>query len=74
MQIGQVFRQFQYPTSPLAPVADLQLRSLLATTPVVRQGEQTEQEMDDVFARLAREAEGIQDIDAKMRVPSRAAA
>jgi site-specific recombinase XerD len=58
----------------LAPVADLQLRSLLATAPAVRQGEQTEQEMDDVFARLAREAEGIQDIDAKMRVPSRVAA
>ncbi|MFE9806099.1 integrase [Streptomyces sp. NPDC005548] len=52
----------------LAPVADLQLRSLLATAPI-RQGEQLEeQDMDDVFARLAREAEGIQDIDAKMQV------
>ncbi|MFF0474394.1 integrase [Streptomyces sp. NPDC004284] len=58
----------------LAPVADLQLRSLLATAPVAGQGQQAEQEMDDVFARLAREAEGIQDIDAKMQVSSRAAA
>jgi hypothetical protein len=47
---------------------------LLATAPAVRPGEQTEQEMDDVFARLAREAEGIQDIDAKMRVSPKAAA
>ncbi|MFF5125911.1 site-specific integrase [Streptomyces syringium] len=54
----------------LAPVADLQLRSLLATAPVIGQGAQSEHEMDDVFARLAIEAEGIQDIDAKMQVTS----
>ncbi|MEU2911929.1 integrase [Streptomyces massasporeus] len=57
----------------LAPVADLQLRSLLATAPSSREDGQSVSAMDEVFARLAREAEGIQDIDAKLQVPSRAA-
>lgn len=57
----------------LAPVADLQLRSLLATAPSSPEDGQRVQAMDEVFARLAREAEGIQDIDAKLQVTSRAA-
>ncbi|MEU5548007.1 site-specific integrase [Streptomyces sioyaensis] len=46
----------------LAPVADLQLRAMLATA----DDEITEApmpELDAVFARVARESEGIQDID-----------
>jgi hypothetical protein len=56
----------------LAPVADLQLRSLLATAPSSRESEQSVPEMDEMFARLAHEAEGIQDIDTKLQVMSRA--
>ncbi|MFI6374408.1 hypothetical protein [Streptomyces sp. NPDC050546] len=52
----------------LAPVADRQLRSLLTTAPALREGERPVRGMDEVFARLAREAEGIQDIDAKLQV------
>ncbi len=52
----------------LAPVADLQLRSLLATAPASRAGDAATGSLDSVFARLAREAEGIQDIDDKMAV------
>ncbi|MFE9445881.1 hypothetical protein ACFYO2_44825 [Streptomyces sp. NPDC006602] len=55
----------------LAPVADLRLRSLLTTAPPFREGERPTREMDEVFARLAREAEGIQDIDAKLQVTPR---
>ncbi|MEV5979684.1 hypothetical protein [Streptomyces sp. NPDC052114] len=36
------------------------------------EGEQLAREMDEVFACLAREAEGIQDIDAKLQVTERA--
>jgi site-specific recombinase XerD len=50
----------------LAPVADLQLRSLLATAPPSQAGQTTAGPLDAVFARLAREAEGIQDIDDRM--------
>ncbi|MEU6904261.1 site-specific integrase [Streptomyces coeruleorubidus] len=57
----------------LAPVADLQLRSLLTTAPPFCEGEPPARQMDEVFARLAREAEGIQDIDAKLQVTPRAA-
>ncbi len=48
----------------LAPVADLQLRSMLvdADNPV----QAPMPELDGVFARIARESEGIQDIDARM--------
>ncbi|WP_330452235.1 site-specific integrase [Streptomyces sp. NBC_00869] len=53
----------------LAPVADLQLRSLLATASVSEAGE-APGSLDSVFARLAREAEGIQDIDDRMQVVS----
>ncbi|MGW2858250.1 site-specific integrase [Streptomyces sp. NPDC001205] len=49
----------------LAPVADLQLRSLLATAPAAQAAPVTGP-LDGVFARLAREAEGIQDIDDRM--------
>jgi site-specific recombinase XerD len=55
----------------LAPVADLQLRSLLTTAPPFGEGERPAEGMDEVFARLAREAEGIQDIDAKLQVTPR---
>jgi hypothetical protein len=45
----------------LAPVADLQLRSMLADAadPVPA----PMPELDDVFARIAKESVGIQDID-----------
>ncbi|MCD9193412.1 site-specific integrase [Streptomyces albireticuli] len=49
----------------LAPVADLQLRSLLAIAPAA-QAVPVAGSLDGVFARLAREAEGIQDIDDRM--------
>ncbi|MFD5720918.1 site-specific integrase [Streptomyces sp. NPDC127036] len=52
----------------LAPVADLQLRSLLATAPSSEAGEAVAGPLDSIFTRLAREAEGIQDIDDKMSV------
>lgn len=47
----------------LAPVADLQLRSLLADAPELNTGRRP---MDETFARLAREAEGIQDVDDRL--------
>lgn len=49
----------------LAPVADLQLRSMLAgaTEPTAA----PMPELDVVFARIARESEGIQDLDDRMR-------
>ncbi|MEU1090086.1 site-specific integrase [Streptomyces sp. NPDC005892] len=46
----------------LAPVADLQLRSLLADFRPA-DGPLSEGELTEVFARLARESEGIQDLD-----------
>jgi integrase len=46
----------------LAPVADLQLRSLLADF-VPAGGSVSEQELTALFARLARESEGIQDLN-----------
>jgi len=51
----------------LAPVADLQLRSMLADaqSPV----EAPMPELDAVFARIARESEGIQDIDSRLLPP-----
>ncbi|MFE2711949.1 tyrosine-type recombinase/integrase [Streptomyces mirabilis] len=48
----------------LAPVADLQLRALLAAAPDAGQPMQTS--LDSVFARLAQESEGIQDVDDRM--------
>ncbi|TJZ95676.1 hypothetical protein [Actinacidiphila oryziradicis] len=63
----KAFGQFRYPTSPLAPVADLQLRSLLAE-PVDQDGGMTEERMTSLFARIARETEGIQDLDDRMDV------
>ncbi|WP_275462294.1 integrase [Streptomyces noursei] len=51
----------------LAPVADLQLRSLLETAPLPHdEAAGAELPLDEVFARVARETEGIQDIDARM--------
>lgn len=49
----------------LAPVADLQLRSMLAT----KDDTSTERmpDLDSVFTRVARESEGIQDVDARMQ-------
>lgn len=49
----------------LAPVADLQLRSLLADY-VPAGGPVSEEELTGLFARLARESEGIQDLDEKL--------
>lgn len=49
----------------LAPVADLQLRSLLADF-VPADGPVSEQELAGLFARLARESEGIQDLDDRL--------
>ncbi|MFE9367872.1 tyrosine-type recombinase/integrase [Streptomyces sp. NPDC006978] len=53
----------------LAPVADLQLRSLLESAPLVG-GDAAEPagSLDELFARVAQETEGIQDIDARMEV------
>ncbi|MFB7468905.1 hypothetical protein ACFCZ1_36380 [Streptomyces sp. NPDC056224] len=62
---SQVFGQFQYPTSPLAPVADLQLRSLIADFQP-EEGPLSEGQLTSVFARLAQESEGIQDLDDKL--------
>ncbi|MGP3941886.1 hypothetical protein [Streptomyces sp. 6N106] len=50
----------------LAPVADLQLRAMLATSDN-DVAEAPMPEMDAVFARIARESEGIQDIDARLQ-------
>ncbi|MFJ5548621.1 site-specific integrase [Streptomyces sp. NPDC093225] len=49
----------------LAPVADLQLRSLLADF-VPAGGTVAEEELTGLFARLARESEGIQDLDERL--------
>lgn len=51
----------------LAPVADLQLRSLLET-PLLPDGAgaEAERSLDELFTRVARETEGIQDIDARL--------
>lgn len=56
----------------LAPVADLQLRSMLAAAddPI----EAPMPELDAMFARLSRESEGIQDIDDRMRPATAGAA
>ena len=53
----------------LAPVADLQLRSMLAgaAEPIAA----PVPELDAVFARVARESEGIQDLDDMGQVPGR---
>ncbi|MCZ1018284.1 site-specific integrase [Streptomyces noursei] len=56
----------------LAPVADLQLRAMLATAE--DRIEAPMPEMDAVFARVARESEGIQDIDARLQPPAGGAA
>jgi hypothetical protein len=47
----------------LSPVAHLQLESILAAAESEGQDRDVE-DLDDVFARLARETAGIQDIDA----------
>jgi len=49
----------------LAPVADLQLRSMLATKDGPAAGPMPD--LDSVFTRIARESEGIQDVDARMQ-------
>ncbi|MFD7749735.1 site-specific integrase [Streptomyces sp. NPDC059698] len=46
----------------LAPVSHLQLESILAAAETTADGQDVES-LDDVFARLARETQGIQDID-----------
>ena len=52
----------------LAPVADLQLRSMLsgAAEPIAA----PVPELDAVFARVARESDGIQDLDDLGQVPA----
>ncbi|MFC9636324.1 hypothetical protein ACFTY8_45865 [Streptomyces mirabilis] len=59
----KAFGQFQYPTSPLAPVAHLQLESILAATETTDDEDKDVENLDGVFARLARETAAIQDID-----------
>jgi site-specific recombinase XerD len=55
----------------LAPVAHLQLESILAMADSSDDREGQVEDLDDVFARLARETAGIQDIDALVTaVPS----
>jgi hypothetical protein len=49
----------------LAPVADLQLRSMLAG--VDQPAGAPMPELDELFARIARQSEGIQDLDDRMR-------
>ena len=49
----------------LAPVAELQLRSMLATEDGMPAGPMPD--LDSVFTRIARESVGIQDIDARMQ-------
>ncbi|MGW5442743.1 hypothetical protein [Streptomyces asiaticus] len=48
----------------LAPVAHLQLESILAAAEPADVQEQQVEDLDGLFARLARETDGIQDIDA----------
>ncbi|MBO2466248.1 site-specific integrase [Actinomadura violacea] len=50
----------------LAPVADLQLRAMLATADD-DPAEAPMPELDALFARVARESQGIQDVDARMQ-------
>ncbi|WP_254708440.1 site-specific integrase [Streptomyces lunaelactis] len=52
-------------THYLAPVADLQLRSMLAAADEPAPAPMPE--LDPLFARIARESEGIQDIDDRMQ-------
>jgi len=52
----------------LAPVADLQLRSMLAGATEPESAPMPE--LDAVFARIARESEGIQDLDDRLRPAS----
>jgi integrase len=51
----------------LAPVAHLQLESILAAAEPVDDEKQQTENLDSVFTRLARESEGIQDIDDRMQ-------
>lgn len=51
----------------LAPVADLQLRSMLATATSGEADPAPMAELDAVFAKIAAESEGIQDIDDRLR-------
>ncbi|WP_327172585.1 site-specific integrase [Streptomyces sp. NBC_01336] len=53
----------------LAPVSHLQLESILAAAETVDEGEKVE-DLDGVFARLARETAGIQDIDTLIEAAS----
>jgi hypothetical protein len=53
----------------LAPVSHLQLESILAAAEVADEGQDIE-DMDGVFARLARETVGILDIDTIVEVAS----
>ncbi|MGW9185989.1 integrase [Streptomyces rubiginosohelvolus] len=53
----------------LAPVSHLQLESILAAAETTEEGQDVE-DMDGVFARLARETVGIQDIDVLVEVAS----
>src|SRR5690606_28741246 len=48
----------------LAPVAHLQLESILAAAEPAGEEEQQVEDLDGLFTRLARESQGIQDIDA----------
>jgi site-specific recombinase XerD len=58
----------------LAPVADLQLRSLLETAPPLGgEGAAPAQSMDEIFARVARESEGIQGIEARLEAQGKVA-
>ncbi|MEU6352079.1 site-specific integrase [Streptomyces sp. NPDC047072] len=56
----------------LSPVANLQLESMLATADAPIDAPMPD--LDRVFARVARNAEGIQDIDARMEPPAGGAA
>ncbi|MGT2530694.1 hypothetical protein ACU4GG_29185 [Streptomyces nojiriensis] len=55
----------------LAPVADLNLRAML--TSAEDEAPAPMPELDAAFARIARESEGIQDIDSRMQAASGAA-
>ncbi|MFH9944791.1 integrase [Streptomyces murinus] len=52
----------------LAPVAHLQLESILAMADTTDDEDEQVEDLDNVFARLARETAGIQDIDALVGV------
>lgn len=54
----------------LAPVAHLQLESILAMAEADEDESEQAEDLDGVFARLARETAGIQDIDALLKVAS----